>query len=154
MKALVQRVRSAHVEVDSSVIGRIESGLLVYLGVGLQDGREQAGQLAEKIAGLRIFEDDQGKLNLSVREVGGGVLAVPNFTLMADARKGRRPAFVDAAPPDQAEPIYHAFLEALIEQDCQVAGGRFRAHMIIRSDADGPVNIILEIPPAAAAEQP
>ena len=148
MRAIVQRVAHAEVEVDSAQVGRIDRGLLVYLGVGVDDGPEDARRLADKVARLRIFADGQGKMNLSVRDVGGGVLAIPNFTLMADARKGRRPAFVAAAGPQQAEPLYEVFLDALRDLGCEAAAGKFRAHMDIRSTADGPVNIILEMPPA------
>ena len=148
MKAVVQRVRRGRVEVGGEPIGHIEHGLLVYAGVGVGDGPRQALLLADKIAGLRVFEDDAGKMNLSVRDVGGGVLAIPNFTLMADARKGRRPAFVDVARPEQAQPLYEAFVQALIDLGCTVACGKFREHMIITAEADGPVNIVLEIPPA------
>ena len=146
MRALVQRVRRAQVEVGSAVVGSIGPGLVVYLGVGRSDTHAHARRLAEKVAGLRIFEDESDKLNRSVRDVNGGVLAIANFTLMADARKGRRPAFVDAAAPDQAEPLYGAFVQALVELCSQVATGKFRTHMIIRSEADGPVNIVLDVP--------
>ena len=147
MKAVLQRVRRAEVTVDSAVVGRIDAGLLVYVGVGAGDTVDQARKLAEKVAALRIFKDDAGKLNLSVCDVGGGVLAVPNFTLQADARKGRRPAFVDAARGDQAQPLYDAFVKHLVEFGCRVATGLFGAHMLIDSLADGPVNIILDISP-------
>ena len=144
----MQRVARAEVEVGSACVGHIGRGLLVYLGVSVDDDAQDARRLADKVAGLRIFEDPAEKMNLSVRDVGGGVLAVPNFTLMADARKGRRPAFVAAARPEQAEPLYEAFVDALRDLGCEVAVGKFCAHMNIRSDADGPVNIILEMPPA------
>ena len=145
MKAIVQRVRDAEVEVDSRVIGHIDLGLRVYVGVGVKDTAQNASQLADKIAGLRIFEDDEGKLNLSVGDVKGGILAIPNFTLMADARKGRRPAFVEAAEPDAAEPLYKEFISSLKQQGCEVAAGQFGSHMIIRSSAEGPVNILLDM---------
>ena len=144
MKAVIQRVQWAEVEVDSRVVGRIETGLLVYLGVGLDDTPDQAAWLAGKVANIRIFEDEQGKMNRSVQDVRGGVLAVPNFTLLGDARKGRRPSYVLAARPPEAEPLYQAFLDELQRQGVSVAGGIFRAHMIIRGAADGPVNILLE----------
>jgi D-tyrosyl-tRNA(Tyr) deacylase len=144
VRAVLQRVRWAEVEVDGRLLGRIERGLLVYVGIGPDDRADHAQWLARKVAELRIFEDDDGKLNRSVRTVGGGVLAIPNFTLMADARKGRRPAFVGAARPEQAEPLYGTFLESLRSAGVAVAGGAFGAHMLIRSAADGPVNIILE----------
>jgi len=120
------------------------------VGVGTGDTPVQARKLAEKVAALRVFTDEADKLNLSVRDVGGGVLAIPSFTLQADARKGRRPAFVDAARPDQAQRLYDAFVKDLAEIGCQVATGVFGAHMHIDSLADGPVNIILDIRPEDA----
>ena len=146
MRAVIQRVARAEVEVDGRPVGRIEKGLLVYVGIAPQDGQDHVRKLAEKIAHLRIFQDDQDKLNLSVRDVAGGVLAVPNFTLMADARKGRRPAFVGAARPEQASPLFDALLAALKALGLTVAAGVFGAHMTIRSDAEGPVNILLDVP--------
>ena len=147
MKALLQRVGHARVEVDGQRVGEIdEGGLLVYLGVDAEDTSAEAKRLAEKVAGLRVFEEAQGKMNLSVRDVGGGILAIPNFTLMADARKGRRPAFVDAAPPEKAEPLYEAFVTALRDQGCRVETGQFRTTMAITSLALGPVNLVVEMP--------
>jgi D-tyrosyl-tRNA(Tyr) deacylase len=151
MRAVVQRVAWAEVESDGSIVGRIERGLLVYVGVGVDEPGEAAAKLADKVANLRIFEDDAGKLNLSVQDARGGVLAVPNFTLMADASKGRRPALTAAAPAKLAEARYDAFVEALRRYDVTVAGGVFGAHMTIRSAADGPVNILLEVPPPGGA---
>ena len=148
MKAVLQRVRHAEVTVDSTVVGLIDAGLLVYVGAAGGDTPDEARKLAEKIAALRIFEDSDGKLNLSVRDVAGGVLVVPNFTLQADARKGRRPAFTGAARGDQARPLCNALAGFLADLGCQVATGVFGAHMIIDSQADGPVNIILDIKPA------
>jgi len=149
MNAVLQRVSHARVTVHSDVVGQIERGLLVYVGVHVDDGPDQADKLAHKIASLRIFEDEEGKMNLSVRDIGGGLLVVPNFTLQADARKGRRPAFILAARPEQAEPLFHAVVTALAALGCPVATGVFGAHMHIDSQADGPVNIILDIPPAS-----
>ena len=146
MRGVIQRVARARVDVDAHTVGEIEQGLLVYVGIGPDDTEAHAGQLARKIAHLRIFEDDQDKLNLSVREIGGGILVVPNFTLMADARKGRRPALVGAARPEQAEPLFHAFVAALSAEGVTVATGVFGAHMVINSGADGPVNILLDVP--------
>ncbi len=148
MRALVQRVRSAEVNADGSVLGRIGRGLLIYVGVAASDCPEDARRLAERVAGLRIFEDAEGKLNRSGRDVGGDVLAVSNFTLLADARKGRRPSFAAAAAPALAEPLYEAFLETMRQQGCHVVGGAFGKHMEIHSVADGPVNLIVEFPPA------
>lgn len=153
MRAVIQRVAWAQVEVEGRIVGGIEKGLLVYVGVATDDSGEDARWLAGKVANLRIFEDDQGKLNLSVQDARGGVLAVPNFTLLADARRGRRPALVGAAPGEQAEPIHQAFLAALRQQGLEVAGGVFGARMIVRSENVGPVNIVLETPPKQG-EQP
>ena len=144
MKAVLQRVRWAEVEVDARVVGRIEVGLLVYLGVAAGDTLDEVTWLAGKVANIRIFGDEQGKMNRSVRDVRGGVLAVPNFTLLGDARKGRRPSYVAAADPQEAEELYQAFIHELESQGIAVASGIFGAHMIIRSAADGPVNILLE----------
>ncbi len=146
MRAVVQRVAWAEVEVDGRVVGRIGKGLLVYVGVGVDDGPAEADWLAGKLAGLRIFTDREGKLNLSVKEVGGAVLAISNFTLLADARKGRRPTFAAAAAAEQAEPVHEAFLAALRRQGVDVQTGVFGAKMAIRSQADGPVNIIVDSP--------
>lgn len=147
MKAVVQRVLSAAVEVDGRTVGRIERGLLVYLGVAVGDGADQAAKIADKVAGLRIFEDGEGRLNLSLQDVQGGVLAIPNFTLLADARKGRRPAFVDAAAGEVARPLFDAFVTAIGAAGVPVAQGVFGASMKITSVADGPVNILLDLPP-------
>ena len=145
MRAVVQRVHWAEVETDGSVVGRIGPGLLVYLGVAKSDDQTNASRLAEKVAHLRVFEDCSEKLNLSVRDVRGGVLAVPNFTLLADTRKGRRPAFVDAAAGPDAREKFDLFLTELRRLECTVAQGVFGAHMLIRSAADGPVNIVLDL---------
>lgn len=146
MRALVQRVAWAEVAVEGRVVGRIESGLLVYVGVGAGDRPEDAAWLAGKVAGLRIFRDEAGKLNRSVREVGGAVLAISNFTLLGDARKGRRPAFVAAAPAEAARPLHEAFLAALRAEGVPVATGVFQAEMAVRSEAAGPVNIVIDSP--------
>lgn len=144
MLALLQRVKWAEVEVEGRIVSRIGPGLLVYIAVGRQDSPGDAEQLAEKVANLRIFGDENGKLNLSVRDARGGVLAISNFTLAGDAGKGRRPTFTAAASAAEAEPIYQAFLAALARSSCQVAGGVFGANMLIRSAADGPVNILIQ----------
>jgi len=147
VRALVQRVHWAEVEVEARIVGRIEHGLLVYLGVAVSDTVADARRLAEKVANVRIFEDDRNKLNLSCQDARGGVLAVSNFTLLADTRKGRRPAFVAAAPPEEAERLYEAFVEGLEECGCQVECGVFRAMMVVRSAAAGPVNVLIDVPP-------
>jgi len=147
MRALVQRVASARVEADGQVAGRIETGLLVYVAVAAGDGPRQAEWLAGKVAGLRIFPDEAGKLNLSVQDARGDVLVVSNFTLLADARHGRRPAFAAAADSQQAEPVHEAFCEALRRQGVPVATGVFGAKMTVHSAAAGPVNVLIDSPP-------
>ena len=157
MKAVIQRVRWAEVEVEGRVVGRIERGLLVYAGVAVGDTVQEARRLADKVANLRIFPDDLGKLNLSVQDARGGVLAVSNFTLLADARKGRRPAFVAAAGPEIAGPIFDGLVACLRAAGVPVQQGVFGATMHIRSEADGPVNILLDVvagEPAAGPPQP
>jgi len=149
MRALVQRVTSAGVEVSGEILGRIGRGLLVYVGVAPDDTTDYAHRLAEKVAGLRIFEDEAGKMNLSVQDVGGDVLAVPNFTLMADARRGRRPSFATSAAGPVAQPLYEEFVVALVSLGCRAARGSFGAHMHVTSVADGPVNLVVDFPPAA-----
>jgi D-tyrosyl-tRNA(Tyr) deacylase len=146
VKAVVQRVRWAEVEVEGRVIGRIERGLLVYAGVAVGDTLGEARRLADKVANLRIFEDDGGKLNRSVQDARGGVLAISNFTLLGDARKGRRPALVAAAAGEAAGPVFDGFVAALRAAGLTVAQGVFGADMRIRSEADGPVNILLDMP--------
>ena len=148
MRALVQRVRSATVSVGARPVGRIRRGLLVYLGFAEADGPEDGRALAEKLANLRIFDDDEGKLNRSVQDVRGAILAVSNFTLMGDARKGHRPSFSAAASADMARPLYEAFINELARHGCTVARGAFGEHMDIESVADGPVNLMVEFPPA------
>ena len=150
MRAVCQRVHWAEVEVAGEIVGRIGAGLLVYIGVGRGDRTVHAEKLAEKVAGLRIFADDDDKLNRSVQDVGGDVLVIPNFTLMADARKGRRPAFSDAHGGHEAHRLFQAFCSAMECAELTVATGVFGAHMDIRSAADGPVNLLLEIPPPDA----
>jgi len=139
VRALVQRVSEAAVSVDDDEVARIGRGLLVLLGVRDGDGPEQADRIAGKLEGLRIFEDAEGRMNLSVREVQGEVLVVSQFTLYGDARRGNRPSFVDAAPPDTAEPLYERVREAL-----DARGGRFGARMQVSLVNDGPVTLLLE----------
>ena len=146
MRVVAQRVRSAEVRVQGRPVGRIEQGLVVYVGVAAGDSDSQAQWLAEKVAALRVFEDADGKMNLSVRDVRGGVLAVPSFTLLADARKGRRPTFDAAARPEAAQGLFEQFAAALEAAGVTVARGVFGAEMLSRSDADGPVNIIVDAP--------
>jgi D-tyrosyl-tRNA(Tyr) deacylase len=139
VRALVQRVSEASVTSDGSELARIGPGLLVLLGVRVGDGPEQADRLAGKLERLRVFEDAEGKMNLSVRDVGGEILCVSQFTLYGDARKGNRPSFVDAAPPELAEPLYERVRAAL-----GAHGGAFRAHMRVALVNDGPVTLLLE----------
>lgn len=146
MRALLQRVSEARCEVGGTLTGHIQAGLLVYVGIGPDDTPEVAQALARKVARLRIFEDQQDKLNLSVLDTGGEVMAISNFTLLADARKGRRPAFNTAAPAELAGPLHDAFVGALRAEGCRVAEGQFQAHMEIASTATGPVNVILDLP--------
>jgi D-aminoacyl-tRNA deacylase len=144
MRAVVSRVAAARVLVDGSSVGEIGAGVLLLVGVGHGDTGEQARWLAAKVAGLRGFDDDQGRMNRSLLDTGGGALVVSQFTLYGDARKGRRPSFVDAAPPEQAAPLVAAVAEALGSLSVPVADGRFGAHMTIESAADGPVTILLD----------
>lgn len=147
MRAIVQRVQQARVEVDGQVTGRVGPGLLVYTAVGIGDEQADAEKLARKVANLRIFPDEEGKMNLSVQDAGGAILAISNFTVLADTRKGRRPAFVYAARPEEADPLHEQFLQALRGEGVEVEAGVFQAHMIIHSVADGPVNVIVDVPP-------
>lgn len=144
MKALVQRVGYGSVTVAGEKIAEIERGLVILVGVKVGDGAEQAEWLAEKCAHLRIFEDEAGKLNRSVLETGGSVLAVSQFTLYANAEKGRRPSFIEAAPPEQAEPLITRFVERLQALGVPTQTGKFRAEMLVQIHNDGPVTIILE----------
>ena len=144
MRVCLQRVRRAHVSVEGEICGRIEQGLLVLLGVVQGDEEADARRLAEKIVSLRVFEDSQGKMNLSVGEVGGAVLVVSQFTLAGDCRKGRRPSFDAAAPPELAERLYEIFVRAVAAQGIPVATGRFRAHMMVELVNDGPVTFVVE----------
>jgi len=144
MRAVVQRVREASVSVDGETIGRIDHGLLVYLGVGRGDDETHAAYLAEKIAHLRVFEDDRANLNRSVLDVGGAVLVVSQFTLYGDCRRGRRPSFDAALPPAEAEVLYERFLAALAGYGVPVRAGRFRTRMDVASVNAGPVTVLLD----------
>ena len=144
MRAAIQRVTRAKVTVAGEACGQIGRGMLVLLGVAADDTPEEARKLAQKIAGLRIFEDDQQKMNLALADVAGAMLVVSQFTLLGDCRKGRRPSFTDAAGPELAERLYQVFVEAVAEQGIAVATGRFRAHMEIELVNDGPVTLLLD----------
>lgn len=147
MRAVLQRVSRAKVTIAGETAGEIGPGLLVLLGVTHDDTPEQARWLAEKIAGLRIFNDADGKMNRDVAEAGGGVLIVSQFTLYGDCRKGRRPSFVDAAPPPVAIPLYEEFLNAVKALGVPVATGRFGAAMQVELVNDGPVTVIIDSRP-------
>ncbi|MBN1152506.1 MAG: D-tyrosyl-tRNA(Tyr) deacylase [Dehalococcoidia bacterium] len=144
MKALLQRVKSASVSVDGTVTGTIGAGLLVLLGVGRGDTLEDARYLAQKVAVIRLFPHGDAEFDMSVQEIGGGVLVVSQFTLLADTHKGRRPSFVDAAPPEIANPLYERFVAALRAQGLSVATGVFQAYMHVELINDGPVTVLLE----------
>lgn len=144
MRALLQRVSRAGVAADDERIAEIGPGLLVLLGVEVGDGEAEAEYLAEKTAQLRIFEDPAGKMNLSVQEVGGELLVVSQFTLLADCRKGRRPGFSQAARPELAEPLCRHFVDCLQERGLRVQAGRFQAEMAVDLINDGPVTILLD----------
>ncbi|HWE37088.1 MAG TPA: D-aminoacyl-tRNA deacylase [Isosphaeraceae bacterium] len=144
MRAVLQRVSRASVEVDGAVAGAIGVGWLVLLGVAKGDGDEDADRLAEKVAALRAFEDEAGKMNRSVAEVGGGVLVVSQFTLLGDCRTGRRPSFTEAAEPVEAERLYRRFADHLAASGLPVATGVFRAMMRVSLINDGPVTLLLD----------
>lgn len=144
MRAVVQRVLRGRVTVDGEVTGQIGKGFVVLLGVSKEDTEAAADYMAEKVAGLRVFEDGEGKMNLSIQEVGGAVLAVSQFTLYGDARRGRRPGFDRAARPEQAEPLYQRFVARLRGLGVPVETGRFQTHMEVELVNDGPVTILLD----------
>lgn len=144
MRAVVQRVVKADVTVDEKITGAIEKGLMVLLGVEDEDAEADAAYMAEKIAGLRIFEDEEGKMNLSVKDVGGDLLAVSQFTLFGDCRKGKRPSFIKAARPEKANELYRRFVALCQEQGLRVEEGIFQAEMLVRIYNDGPVTILVD----------
>jgi len=144
MRAVVQRVSEASVRVAGEEVGRIDRGILILLGVGQRDGLEDARYMAEKVVHLRIFADEQGKMNRSLLDVGGGLLAVSQFTLWGDCRKGRRPSFVAAAEPAKAEALYEAFIDHARSLGVTVATGRFQEMMEVSLVNDGPVTLLLD----------
>lgn len=144
MKALIQRVRRAQVRVDDEVVGSIEAGLLVFVGVAVGDEQADIDYLINKLVNLRIFTDEHGKFNLSLLDTGGEILLVSQFTLIADTRKGRRPGFTEAAPPEQADRMFNDLVAAAGKTGVRVATGRFQAHMMVELVNDGPVTIMLD----------
>ncbi|MFB6285947.1 MAG: D-aminoacyl-tRNA deacylase [Candidatus Bipolaricaulia bacterium] len=150
MRLVIQRVSEARVDVDGTTVGQIGPGLLVLVGAHADDEPASADHLAKKTAKLRIFPDDKGRMNRSVVDIGGGVLAVSQFTLYGDTRKGNRPSFTDAAPPEQAEPLLERYVAALREQVAEVETGQFGAMMDVGLVNDGPVTLVLDHPEGPA----
>lgn len=154
MRALIQRVSSARVEVEGRITGQIGRGYLVLLGVRRGDTARDAAWLAEKIWGLRLFEDSAGKMNLALADVGGDLLAVSQFTLYADCRRGRRPSYSEAAPPDEAQALYEEFVRRLQEFPARVQQGVFQAHMEVHLVNDGPVTVLVDSPNSSGEALP
>jgi D-tyrosyl-tRNA(Tyr) deacylase len=144
VKALIQRVSKASVSIAGEVVGQIGQGLVVFLGISRGDTEQDAQFLAEKTVGLRIFPDSEGRFNLSAMDTWGELLVVSQFTLLADTKKGRRPSFSDAAPPEDAEVLFERFLSYLRPSGLKVASGRFQQHMLVEIHNDGPVTILLD----------
>ena len=151
MRAVVQRVSSASVQVEGRVVGEIGRGLLVFAGIAAGDAAPDLSWMAEKVVNLRIFPDEPGKMNVSVADVGGDILVVSQFTLYGDCQKGNRPSFIDAARPEIAEPLYETFASALRLHDVRVATGRFAADMQVELVNDGPVTLVIDAPAAGRA---
>ncbi|WP_055105140.1 D-aminoacyl-tRNA deacylase [Paenibacillus ihumii] len=154
MRVVVQRCKEAKVTVDGAVIGSIEQGLTLLVGITHEDTEKEAAYLADKIAGLRIFEDEEGKMNRSVTDIGGAILSVSQFTLYGDCRKGKRPSFIAAARPEQAEPLYERFNALLRDKGLVVETGKFGADMDVQLTNWGPVTLIVESHQPAKAETP
>ncbi len=148
MKAVVQRVSSASVSVDGKVVGAIGAGFLVLAGAHRDDTEQDAAKLADRIVGMRIFNDESGKMNLALKEVGGSILAVSNFTLYGDAMKQRRPSFIAAAPFDRGKELFDSFTASLRAMGCHVEEGIFGADMKVEVLNDGPVTLVVEVPPS------
>ena len=144
MRAVIQRVKSASVTVEGEVVSEIRVGLLVFLGVAQEDTPTDVDYMASKIANLRIFEDDEGRMNLSILDVGGEALVVSQFTLYGDCRKGRRPSFIHAARPEKADPLYQAFMDEISRLGVPVKAGIFQAMMDVKLINDGPVTMMLD----------
>lgn len=144
MKALLQRVTEASVNIDGEIVGRIGKGLVVFIGIAQEDTERDANYLADKVVNLRIFADDASKFNLSALETRGEILIVSQFTLLADARKGRRPSFAQAALPEQAEALFNLFVDLVRNSGLKVETGRFQQHMLVEIHNDGPVTIALD----------
>lgn len=146
MRALLQRAAAGAVSVEQQLIGSIGSGLVILLGIGQGDTNDDVAYLVRKTVNLRIFDDSQGKMNLSLKDIGGAALVISQFTLYADTRRGNRPGFEPAAPPELAEQLYQQYIEGLRQQGVTVATGRFGADMLVNISNDGPVTILLESP--------
>ncbi len=144
MKIVLQRVSSGNVTVDSKIVGEISKGYVLLFGVGNSDSEKNADFLSEKILNLRVFEDESKKMNLSINDIKGEILVISQFTLYGDTKKGRRPNFIDAAPPEVAENLYNYFVNKLKESNLKIATGIFRADMKLQINNDGPVTFILE----------
>lgn len=143
MRAVVQRVKEAAVSVDDEQIAKIDKGMTVFVGIAGDDTRKDVDYIAEKIVGLRIFEDDEGKMNKSIQDIDGEILMISQFTLLGDVRKGRRPSFTQAAPPDEAQKLYEALVDAC-NQKVKTKKGRFQARMLVYILNDGPVTILID----------
>ena len=144
MRAVVQRVKKGSVEIEEKEIGKIEKGLVILLGVGQNDTEKDAEYLAEKIVNLRIFEDKEGKMNLSVKDINGRILVISQFTLYGDCKKGRRPSFISAALPDKAVKLYDYFVKSIKNYGLKIETGEFQAMMLVKIYNDGPVTILLD----------
>ncbi|NLA74447.1 MAG: D-tyrosyl-tRNA(Tyr) deacylase [Deltaproteobacteria bacterium] len=144
MRAVIQRVKEARVEIEGAVVGKISKGLLIFLGVGENDTEKECEYMANKIANLRIFPDQDDLMNLSIMDIKGAALIVSQFTLWGDCRKGRRPSFIEAARPEKAIPLYERFIELIKKQDIEVATGRFQETMDVHIVNDGPVTILID----------